>query len=123
MHDDAKALASSLTYGILKSNSVRGQITMPDKLMGALINRGYVEGWAEAIKQDYQTLERRGVVQVTSSSRGNRLTLYKPEVGEMARELILRGDASEAAAKASDAIAWTGMGTPGVQPEAALKMR
>jgi hypothetical protein len=101
MHDDAKALASSLTYGILKSNSVRGQITMPDKLMGALINRGYVEGWAEAIKQDYQTLERRGVVQVTSSSRGNRLTLYKPEVGEMARELILRGDASEAAAKAT----------------------
>jgi len=96
MHDDAKALASSLTYGILKSNSVRGQITMPDKLMGALINRGYVEGWAEAIKQDYQTLERRGVVQVTSSSKGNRLTLLKPEVGEMARELILRGDASEA---------------------------
>ena len=100
MHDDAKALASSLTYGILKSNSVRGQIAMPDKLMGALINRGYVEGWAEAIKQDYQTLERRGVVRVTSSSRGNRLTLLKPEVGEMARELILRGDASEAAAKA-----------------------
>ena len=101
MHDDAKALASSLTYGILKSNNVRGQITMPDKLMGALINRGFVEGWAEAIKQDYQTLERRGVVQVTSSSRGNRLTLLKPEVGEMARELILRGDASEAAAKAT----------------------
>jgi hypothetical protein len=100
MHDDAKALASSLTYGILKSNSVRGRIAMPDKLMGALINRGYVEGWAEAIKQDYQTLERRGVVRVTSSSSGNRLTLLKPEVGEMARELILRGDASEAAAKA-----------------------
>ncbi len=101
MHDDAKALASSLTYGILKSSSVRGQITMPDKLMAALINRGYVEGWAEAIKQDYQTLERRGVVQVTSSQKGNRLTLLKPEVGQMARELILRGDASEAAAKAT----------------------
>lgn len=100
MHDDAKALASSLTYGILKSNIVRGQITMPDKLMAALINRGYVEGWAEAIKQDYQVLERRGVVQVTTSSNGNRLTLLKHEVGEMARELILRGDASEAAAKA-----------------------
>jgi hypothetical protein len=29
----------------------------------------------------------------------------------------------EAAAKASDVIAWTGVGTPGVQPEAAMKMR
>jgi hypothetical protein len=101
MHDDAKALASSLTYGILKSSSIRGQITMPDKLMNALINRGYVEGWAQAIKQDYQPLERRGVVRVTSSSAGNRLTLLKPEVGKMARELILRGDASEAVAKAT----------------------
>lgn len=101
MHDDAKALASSLTYGILKSSNVRGQITMPDKLMSALINRGYVEGWAQAIKQDYQALERRGVVKVTSSSAGNRLTLLKPEIGHMARDLILRGDASEAAAKAT----------------------
>lgn len=101
MHDDAKALASSLTYGILKSSSVRGKIEMPTKLMNALINRGYVEGWASAIKQDYQTLERRGVVQVSTSSDGNRLTLLKPEVGEMARDLILRGDASEAVAKAT----------------------
>jgi len=74
---------------------------MPTKLMNALINRGYVEGWASAIKQDYQTLERRGVVQVSTSSDGNRLTLLKPEVGEMARDLILRGDASEAVAKAT----------------------
>lgn len=101
MHDDAKALASSLTYGIMKSSLGRGKITMPDKLMGALIDRGYVEGWVNAIKQDYQALERRGVVQVSSSSDGNRLTLLKPEVGEMARDLILRGDASEAAAKAT----------------------
>jgi hypothetical protein len=101
MHDDAKALASSLTYGILKSDAPRGKITMPEKLINALINRGYVEGWAAAIKQDYQTLERRGVVQVSTSSEGNRLTLLKPEVGEMARDLILRGDASEAAARAT----------------------
>lgn len=101
MHDDAKALASSLTYGILKSSRERGKIQDPAVLMNVLINRGYVEGWARAIKEDYQALERRGVVTVTSSSDGFRLTLQKPEIGTMAQDLILQGDASEAAAKAT----------------------
>ena len=99
MLDDAKALASSLTYGIVKSPSTRGRIKQPSVLIGALINRGYVEGWASAIKHDYHVLERRGVVQVTTSERGNRLTLLKPEVGQMARDLILLGDASVRAAE------------------------
>ena len=34
------------------------------------------------------------MVQVTKTTQGNRLTLLKQEVGEMARELILTGDAS-----------------------------
>lgn len=101
MHDDAKALASSLTYGILKSSRARGKIQDPAVLMNVLIKRGYVEGWAQAIKEDYQALERRGVVTVSSSSNGFRLTLQKPEVGRMAQDLILQGDASEAAAKAT----------------------
>jgi hypothetical protein len=101
MHDDAKALASSLTYGILKSTHARGRIQDPAVLMNVLINRGYVEGWARAIKEDYQALERRGVVTVTSSGDGFRLTLQKPEIGRMAQDLILRGDASEAAAHAT----------------------
>lgn len=101
MHDDAKALASSLTYGILKSNRIRGQIVAPDRLMGALIGRGYVEGWAEALRQDYQTLERRGVVRVSKSDRGYKLTLLKPEVGRMAQDLILKGDAAESASYAT----------------------
>lgn len=101
MHDDAKALASSLTYGILKSSRERGKIQDPAVLMNVLINRGYVEGWARAIKEDYQALERRGVVTVTSSTDGFRLTLQKPEIGTMAQDLILQGDASEAAAKAT----------------------
>ncbi len=100
MHDDAKALASSLTYGILKSNKRRGKIQTPSALMAALINRGHVEGWASAIKEDYQALERRGVVTVSTSSDGFRLTLEKREVGIMAQDLILQGDASEAAARA-----------------------
>ena len=101
MHDDAKALASSLTYGILKSSKQRGKIQDPAVLMNALINRGYVEGWARAIKEDYQVLERRGVVTVSASSDGFRLTLQKPEIGTMAQDLILQGDASEAAAQAT----------------------
>lgn len=99
MLDDAKALASSLTYGIVKSSQERGKIRDPSVLIGALIGRGYVEGWAQAIKKDYKILERRGVVRVTSSGRGNRLELLKKEVGTMARDLILRGDASGAAAE------------------------
>lgn len=99
MLDDAKALASSLTYGILKSADYRGRIKDPSLLIDVLINRDYVEGNAAAIKQDYQALERRGVVKVTTTQRGNRLTLLKREIGEMARDLILRGDASVAAAE------------------------
>ena len=99
MLDDAKALASSITYGITKSHHARGRIRDPSALMSALVNRGYVEGPVSAIKQDYRILERRGVVQVTTSSTGNRLTLLKAEVGEMASDLILKGDASETAAK------------------------
>lgn len=101
MHDDAKALASSLTYGILKSSKERGKIQDPSVLMNVLIKRGYVEGWARAIKEDYQALERRGVVTVSQSPGGFRLTLQKPSIGIMAQDLILRGDASEAAARAT----------------------
>lgn len=99
MLDDAKALASSLTYGIIKSPDYRGRIKDPSVLINVLIGRGYVEGRAAAIKQDYQVLERRGVVQVTTTDRGNRLTLLKSEIGEMAKDLILRGDASATAAE------------------------
>ncbi|MGA1832970.1 hypothetical protein [Rhizobium wenxiniae] len=97
MLHDAKALASSLTYGIVKSSHVRGAIRDPNVLLNVFIKRGYVEGWAEALREDYKLLERRGVVTVTSSSKGHRLTLNKPEVAEMARELILKGDATQAA--------------------------
>ena len=99
MLEDAKALASSLTYGIINSPEHRGKIRQPSKLISTLISRGYVEGKAEAIKQDYKILESRGVVEVTTSERGNRLTLLKKEVGEMARDLILNGDASATAAE------------------------
>jgi len=98
MLDDAKALASSLTYGIAVSDPVRGRIQQPSVLLSRLISRGFVEGNAPAIASDYHVPEQRGVVQVTSTNKGYRLTLLKKEVGEMARALILDGDASQVAA-------------------------
>lgn len=41
-------------------------------------------------------LERRGVVATSTTERGYKLTLLKPEVGRMAQDLILKGDATEA---------------------------
>ena len=99
MLDDAKALSASSTYGIVKSSSARGRIRSPMVLMNALINRGYVEGRANALIEDYKVLERRGVVTVLKTSKGYKLTLEKPEIGRMAKELILKGDASQAAAE------------------------
>ncbi len=101
MLDDAKALSASLTYGIVKSSSSRGRVNNPSALMDRLIYRGYVEGWAEALKEDYKILERRGVVTVTQSDRGYRLTLDKPEIGQMAKALILKGDAIQVVAEAA----------------------
>lgn len=98
MLDDAKALASSLTYGIAISDPVRGRIQLPSVLLSRLIERGYVQGNAPAIASDYHVPEQRGVVRVTEVSNGYRLTLLKKEIGEMARALILTGDASGVAA-------------------------
>ncbi|MDF8357289.1 hypothetical protein [Ensifer adhaerens] len=99
MLDDAKALSSSLTFGILASPDERGRIRSPEVLMDAFLRRGYVEGWANAIKRDYTALERKGVVQVSTSSSGHKLTLLKPEVGKMASELVLKGNAANIAAE------------------------
>ena len=110
--NEAKALASSLTYGILKSSASRGRIREPSVLLDVFINRGYVEGRAAALKQDYNFLEERGVVQVSETPAGNRLSLRKIEVGRMARELILRGDASQAAAHFNAGPSQTGFAGP-----------
>ncbi len=61
--DDAKALLASLTYGMTRSGTSRGNITMPIALLNALI-AGRAVGPVAAIGQDYKELERRGVVSV-----------------------------------------------------------
>jgi hypothetical protein len=98
--DDAKALLAALTYGMTRSSAARGKITLPLHLLNALIAGREVGGdWgATAIGQDYQELERRGVVQVTRAG-GNRfrMTLLKPDVGVLARTIIAGGRPAEEA--------------------------
>ena len=65
--DDAKALLASLTYGRTRSSYIRGNITMPDALLRALIaGREVGKNGVRAIGEDYRELEARQVVKVTA---------------------------------------------------------
>lgn len=96
--DLAKAFVASLTYGMTKSESARGQITMIDRLLGALI-AGREVGPVNAIGQDYKILELKGVVSIRigqkSGRQGPMMKLLKKEVGELALQAIRQGDISE----------------------------
>lgn len=101
--DLAKAFVSSLTYGMTKSNSSRGNITMIESLLKALI-RGDEVGPVEAIGQDYKVLELKHVVEIKMGSKtnynGNRrsgwmMKLLKKDVGELALQAIKQGNISE----------------------------
>lgn len=95
--DDAKALLASLTYGRTRSSSYRGQITMPDALLRALINgREIGKNGIQAIGEDYKELEARQVVKV--NRKGNdryTMTLLKKDVGELALTIIRGGAAAQ----------------------------
>ncbi|WP_102795825.1 hypothetical protein [Bowmanella denitrificans] len=96
--DLAKAFVASLTYGMTKSSYARGQISMIDRLLGALIE-GREVGPVSAIGQDYKILELKGVVAIRHGSKGRRsgplMRLLKKEVGELALLAIRQGDVSE----------------------------
>lgn len=96
--DLTKAFLSSLTYGMTKSSYSRGQITMVERLLQALV-AGRSVGPVEAIGQDYKMLELKGVVSVRQGSRNGRtgpmMRLLKREVGELALQVIKSGDVSE----------------------------
>lgn len=96
--DLAKAFVASLTYGMTKSDYARGQISMIDRLLGALIE-GREVGPVEAIGQDYRMLELKGVVSIRIGTKGGRegplMRLLKKEVGELALQAIRQGDVSE----------------------------
>lgn len=96
--DLAKAFVASLTYGMTKSDYARGQISMIDRLLGALID-GREVGPVSAIGQDYKILELKGVVSIRHGTKGGRsgplMRLLKKEVGELALQAIRQGDVSE----------------------------
>lgn len=96
--DLAKAFVASLTYGMTKSTYARGQITMIERLLQALI-QGRSVGPVNAIGQDYKVLELKGVVEIKHGSRNGRsgpmMRLLKKEVGELALQAIIKGDVSE----------------------------
>lgn len=96
--DLAKAFVASLTYGMTKSDYARGQISMIDRLLGALID-GREVGPVSAIGQDYKVLELKGVVSIRHGTKGGRtgplMRLLKKEVGELALQAIRQGDVSE----------------------------
>lgn len=96
--DLAKAFVSSITYGMTKSSYERGQITMVSLLLQTLI-RGNAIGPVNAIAQDYKILELKGVVEVFKGTKNGRtgymMKLKKPEIGELALQVLIHGSASE----------------------------
>lgn len=101
--DLAKAFVSSLTYGMTKSGSSRGNITMIEALLKALI-RGEEVGPVDAIGQDYKVLELKHVVEIKQGSKrswqgnirsGWMMKLLKKDVGELALQAIKQGNISE----------------------------
>ena len=94
--DLAKALVSSLTYGMQRRPSNEGRIQMIVALLKSLIAGNWV-GSATAIGQDYRALEIRRVVEIRSGRHGygHDMRLLKTEVGEMALGVIQSGDVSE----------------------------
>jgi hypothetical protein len=93
--DLAKALVSSLTYGMTKSVHSRGKIRLLNLLLDKLI-RGETLNPSTAAGQDYKILELKGVVQVTPATGAMfRMRLLKREVGVHAKNILNFGDASE----------------------------
>lgn len=92
--DLAKALVSSLSYGMIYSRSTRGRIDGVHWILNALLE-GRSVGPATAIGQDYRYLETKRVVEIIPDGRLFRMRLLKKEIGELALQVMKRGDASD----------------------------
>lgn len=96
--DNAKALISSLTYGMTRSPFSRGNIRMLTALLNRLIAGNWV-GPVKAIGYDYRALEMRGVVEVSRNDNkygeAYSMRLLKKEVGEIALRILGGSDVTE----------------------------
>ncbi|WP_321447330.1 hypothetical protein [uncultured Cohaesibacter sp.] len=92
--DMAKALVSALAYGINLRPSSQGRIVSVDKILGALIC-GRTIGPATSIGADYRVLEQNRVVKLLPARAGMySMKLLKTEIGQLALEVLKRGDAN-----------------------------
>lgn len=92
--DMAKALVSALSYGMSLRPSSQGRILSVDRILGALIN-GRTIGPTTSIGADYRVLEQNRVVKLTPAGGGMyRMKLLKKEIGQLALEVLKRGDAN-----------------------------
>lgn len=106
--DMAKALVSALTYGMQLRPSSQGRILSVDWILNALIG-GRTIGPATAIGADYRVLEQRRVVKLIPAN-GNmfKMKLLKKEIGQLALQVLTRGDANAEAINAPPSAPMTG---------------
>ena len=92
--DMAKALVSALSYGMSLRRPSQGRIFSVNHILGALI-KGRTIGPATAIGHDYRVLEQNRVVKLIPADRGmHNMKLLKTEIGQLALEVLQRGDAN-----------------------------
>jgi hypothetical protein len=92
--DMAKALVSALSYGMQLRSASQGRILSFDWILNALIS-GRTIGPATAIGADYRVLEQNRVVRlIPARSNMFSLKLLKREVGELALQVLRRGEAN-----------------------------
>lgn len=87
----AKLLLSSLRFGEFKSSSGRGKIDSYEKMANIVkkLVRGEWVGPCQAIGQDYQLLERDGVVETQLAwGKTYNMKLRQVEVGKLVQQLI-----------------------------------
>src|SRR5208337_4567689 len=88
----AKMLLCCLKYGQLKSQASRGRITDPIWIISALL-RGVEVGPCTAIGQDYNVLEKEGVISLRRArdryGEQYYMRLRKKDVGELAKQVLL----------------------------------
>lgn len=110
--DMAKALVSALTYGMQLRPSVQGRILSVDWILNALIS-GRTIGPATAIGADYRVLEQNRVVKLIPADRGMfRMKLLKKEVGQLALQVLKRGEANAEAMNVPPSAPMTGYRGP-----------
>jgi hypothetical protein len=106
--DLAKALVTALTYGMTLRPASQGRIISVNWILGALI-QGRTIGPATAIGKDYLILERNRVVQLTPAGRGMFwMRLLKREIGELALQVLTKGDANAEALNVPPSSPMTG---------------